>query len=73
MRIRNYEGIQGSALICDGELMLSGSEDGTTDASYVGLQAGALVKCGTPYNNGTSWGGATHSGYAVLDIEDKST
>lgn len=73
MRIRNYEGIQGSALICDGELMLSGSEDGTTDASYVGLQAGALVKCGTLYNNGTSWSGPTHSGYAVLDIEDKIT
>ena len=73
MRIRNYEGTQGSALICDGELMLSGSEDGTTDASYVGLQAGALVKCGTLYNNGTSWSGPTYSGYAVLDIEDKIT
>ena len=73
MRIRNYEGAGGSALICDGELMLSGSEDGTSDASYVGLQAGALVKCGTLYNNGTSWSGPTYSGYAVLDIEDKIT
>ena len=73
MRIRNYEGTQGSSLICAGELMLSGSEDGTSDASYVGLEAGALVQCGTLYNNGTSWSGPTEGGYAVLDITDKIT
>ena len=68
MRIRNYEGTQGSSLICAGELMLSGSADGTSDASYVGLEGGALVQCGTLYNNGTSWSGPTENGYAVLDI-----
>ena len=73
MRIRNYEGTQGSSLICAGELILSGSEDGTSDASYVGLEAGALVQCGTLYNNGTSWSGPTEGGYAVLDITDKIT
>ncbi len=67
MRARNYEGKGGSALIVDGQLMFSGSEDGTTDASYVGLAAGALVQCGTLYNNGTSWTGPT-SGYAVLSM-----
>ena len=64
-RIRNYEGVNGSALIVGGQLMFSGSEDGTTTSSYVGLAAGALVKCGTLYNNSTSWTGPT-SGYAVL-------
>ena len=68
MRIRNYEGTQGSSLVCNGELMLSSSEDGTSDASYVALQAGALVQCGTLNNNGTSWSGPTENGYAVLDI-----
>ena len=73
MRIRNYEGTQGSSLICKGELMVSGSNDGTSDASYVGLQAGALVKCNTLNNNGASWSGPTTGGYAVLDIENKIT
>lgn len=73
MRIRNYEGKQSSSLICDGQLMLSGSMDGTSDASYVGLEAGALVQCGTLYNNGTSWSGPTSGGYAVLDIVNKIT
>ncbi len=69
-RIRNYEGVGGSALIVDGELMFSSSEDGTGDPTYVGLAAGALVQCNTLYNNGTSWTGPT-SGYAGLDIVDK--
>ena len=72
MRIRNYEGIGGSSLICDGELMLSSSEDGTREPTYVGLAAGALVRCGTLNNNGTTWTGPT-SGYAVLDVIDKFT
>ena len=72
MRIRNYEGIGGSSLICDGELMLSSSEDGTSEPTYVGLAAGALVRCGTLNNNGTTWTGPT-SGYAVLDVIDKFT
>ena len=66
MRARNIEEVQGASMIVDGELMMSGSEDGTTDASYVGLEAGALVKCGTLYNNGTSWTGPTSNGYAVV-------
>lgn len=67
-RIRNYEGIQGSALIVDGQLMCSSSEDGTSTPTYVGLAAGALVKANTLYNNGTSWTGPTGGGYAVLSI-----
>ncbi|MCI6196759.1 MAG: hypothetical protein MR670_05965 [Prevotella sp.] len=72
MHIRNYEGIGGSSLICDGELMLSSSRDGTGEPTYVGLAAGALVRCGTLNNNGTTWTGPT-SGYAVLDVIDKFT
>ena len=68
MRARNYEGVMGSSLICDGQLTMSGSEDGTTEASYVGLQSGALVQAGSLYNNGTSWAGPTSNGYAVLSI-----
>jgi hypothetical protein len=67
-RIRNYEGISGSALIVGGQLMCSTSEDGTTTPTYVGLAAGALVKAGSLYNNGTSWTGPTEGGYAVLSI-----
>ena len=66
-RIRNYEGIGGSALIVGGQLMFSSSEDGTSTPTYVGLADGALVKCNTLYNNGTSWTGPT-SGYAALEI-----
>lgn len=72
MHIRNYEGIGGSSLICNGELMLSTSNDGTGEPTYVGLAAGALVQCGTLNNNGTTWTGPT-SGYAVLDVIDKIT
>ncbi len=68
MRIRNYEGTQGSSLIVDGELLCSSSEDGTSDPTYVGLQSGAYVECGTLYNNGTSWSGPTDGGYAVVKI-----
>lgn len=71
-RIRNYEGTNGSALIVGGELMFSSSEDGTSTPTYVGLSEGALVKCATLYNNGTSWSGPT-SGYAALEITDKIT
>ena len=69
-RIRNYEGVNGSALIVGGQLMFSSSEDGTSTPTYVGLEQGALVKCATLYNNGTSWSGPT-SGYAALEITDK--
>jgi hypothetical protein len=71
-RLRNYEGVGGSALIVGGELMLSSSADGTSDPTYVGLASGALVKCGTLYNNGTSWTGPER-GYAALEITDKIT
>lgn len=70
-RIRNYEGVGGSALIVGGQLMFSSSEDGTKDITYVGLAAGALVKCGTLYNNGTSWTGPKSGGYAALEIDNK--
>ncbi len=70
MRIRNYEGVQGSSLICDGQLMLSCSMDGTSTKDYVGLAAGALVQCGTLNNNGTIWRGPASGGYAVLDVRD---
>ena len=42
-RLRNYEGVMGSALIVAGQFMPFGSEDGTSDPSYVGLAAGALA------------------------------
>lgn len=72
MRIRNYEGVNGSSLICGGQLMCSSSMDGTNDASYVTLGNGALVQCGTLYNNGSSWSGPTKAGeWAVLDITEK--
>ena len=67
-RIRNYEGVQGSALIVGGQLMCSGSEDGTFTPTYVSLEGGALVQAGSLYNNGTSWNGPTSNGYAVLSI-----
>ena len=72
MHIRNYEGIGGSSLICNGELMLCSSNDETGEPTYVGLAAGALVQCGTLNNNGTTWTGPT-SGYAVLDVIDRIT
>lgn len=73
MRVRNYEGVMGSSLICGGELMFSSAEDGTGEETYVGLAAGALVQCGTLNNNGTKWYGPTTGGYAVLDITDRIT
>ncbi len=66
MRARNYEGVGGSSIIVDGELMFSSSADGTSDPTYVGLAAGALVKCDMLYNNGTSWSGPAEGGYGVL-------
>ena len=65
MRARNLELIGGSSFIVGGQLMLSGSEDGTTTPTYVGMASGALLDCGSLYNNGTSWSGPT-SGWAVL-------
>jgi len=70
-RIRNYEGINGSALVVDGELMFSSSADGTSDPTYVGLAGGALIKCARLNNNGTSWSGPTGTEYAALEITDK--
>ena len=66
-RLRNYEGVNGSALIVGGQLMTFGSADGTSIPSFVGLAAGALVKCGSLYN-GSSWVGPTDGGYAALEI-----
>ena len=64
-RARNIEMVSGSYMQVDGELMLSSSEDETTDPTYVGMAANSLIKCGTLYNNGTSWTGPT-DGYAVV-------
>lgn len=66
-RLRNYEGVNGSALIVGEQLMPFGSADGTTIPSYVSLAAGALVKCESLYN-GSSWVGPTDGGYAALEI-----
>lgn len=66
-RLRNYEGVNGSALIVGEQLMPFGSDDGTTIPSFVSLAAGALVKCGSLYN-GSSWVGPTDGGYAALEI-----
>ncbi len=66
-RLRNYEGVSGSALIVDGQFMPFGSEDGTSVPSHVALAAGALVECGSLYN-GSSWSGPKSGGYAVLNI-----
>ena len=52
--------------------MFSSSEDGSGDPTYVGLASGALVKCATLYNQGTSWSGPS-SGNAALEITDKIT
>jgi len=70
MRLRNYEGVGGSALIVGGQFMPFGSADGTTLPSYVSLAAGALVKCATLYN-GASWTGPTSGGYGALEITEK--
>jgi hypothetical protein len=66
-RLRNYEGVNGSALIVGGQFMPFGSADLTTTPSFVSLAAGALVKCGSLYN-GASWTGPTENGYAALEI-----
>ena len=50
-----------------GELMTSGSEDGTGTGAYVALGSGSLLEAGTLYNNGTSWTGPT-DGYAVTSF-----
>ena len=70
MRCRNYEGIQGSAFIVGGQLMVSSSEDGTDTPTYFSLDNGALVKVGSLYNNGTSWSGP-EEGWAALEIDNQ--
>ena len=65
MRAYILELAGGSSFIVDGELQLSGGNDGSDDPSYVGMASGALLQCGTLYNNGTSWTGPTN-GYSVL-------
>lgn len=68
MRARIIEEVGGASMIIDGELMMSSSEDGSFDNTYVGLDAGALIKCGQLFNQGTSWTGPTSGGYAVVSI-----
>ena len=67
MRAKIIENVQSSFFYVGGQLMTSGSEDGTGDPSYVSLADGALMRIGQLYNNGTSWVGPT-SGTAVVEI-----
>lgn len=60
------EETQGASFLVDGELRFNGGNDGTNDPTYVALGAGALVKCGTLWNQGATWYGPTSGGYAVL-------
>ena len=60
------EETQGASFLVDGELRFNGGNDGTNDPTYVALGAGALVKCGTLWNQGATWYGPTTGGYAVL-------
>ena len=69
MRCYIYEGVMGSSFIVGGKLEVSFSNDGTSDPTYFSLAAGALVKCGYLFNNGTSWSGPTSGGYAALEID----
>lgn len=66
MRAYIIEEVAGASFIVDGELQMSCGNDGSNDPTYVALAAGALVKCGTLYNNGTNWTGPTDGGYAVV-------
>ena len=66
MQVYILEETQGASFIVDGELRFNGGEDGTNDPTYVALAAGALVKCGTLWNQGATWFGPTSGGYAVL-------
>ena len=68
MQVYIIEEVQGASFIVDGELRCNCGNDGSNDPTYVGLQAGAYVECGTLYNNGTSWSGPTEGGYAVLKM-----
>jgi hypothetical protein len=68
MQVYIIEEVQGASFIVDGELRCNCGNDGSNDPTYVGLQAGAYVQCGTLYNNGTSWSGPTSGGYAVVKI-----
>ena len=73
MQLYILEQTHGAAFIVDGELLCNSGNDGSNDPTYVALEAGALVKCGTLRNNGTNWVGPTENGYAVLDVEEKIT
>ena len=68
MRCYIYEGVGGSSFIVGKQLMVSYSADGTSSPTYVSLAAGALVKAGSLYTNGTNWVGPTEGGYAVLSV-----
>ena len=68
MSARNIEMTAGSYLYVGRELVMSISEDGTSDPSYVSLASGALLCAGWLNNNGTIWQGPT-SGLAVVEFE----
>lgn len=67
MRAYIIEMTMGSYFYVGGELMCSGSNDGTGDPNYVSLANGAYMKVGELWNNGTSWYGPT-SGWAVVEL-----
>jgi len=62
------EVVQGASFIVDGELRCNGGYDGSNDPNYVALGAGALIKAGSLFNNGSSFEGPTSNGYAVLSL-----
>ena len=66
MRAYILELAGGSSFLVDGELEMSTGNDGSSDPTYVAMASGALLRCGTLRNNGTSWTGPTSGNYAVL-------
>ena len=68
MSARNIEMTAGSYMYVGRELVMSSSNDGTSDPTYVSLASGSLLCAGWLNNNGTIWYGPT-SGLAVVEFE----
>ncbi len=68
MSARNIEMTSGSYMYVGRELILSASQDGTSDPTYVSLAEGSLMHVeGWLDNNQTIWQGPS-SGYAVVEL-----
>ena len=61
------ENTQGSYFFVGGTLVMSNSNDGTSETSYVSLDNGSLMRLGALSNNNCDWNGPT-SGYAVVEM-----